>query len=127
MLQYIRKSLYCNQDDEINILNKALFHNYTSMMTPAQKEQEKRRAILILIKNEFQKMIESWSSIEKREDWSYINLKSIYDDLQNFLYWKDFLGEPYLVSIEEIEYYRKLLKETKKARADRIKNRFANN
>lgn len=92
-------------------------------MTLAQKEQARRRAILIVIKNFFQKEIESWNTIERRNDWSFINLKAIYDDLQNFLYWTDrFTWEPYLLSIEEVEYYQRLLRETKKAKEEWYEN-----
>ena len=71
------------------------------MKTPKQVQSE-RRAILILVKNWFQKLIEGWR----------LELKPIYDDLQNFLYGKDmFTWEPYLVSVEEIEHYQRLYRE----------------
>ena len=71
------------------------------MKTP-QSVQQERRAILILVKNGFQKLIESW----RRE------FMPIYEDLQNFLYGKDmFTWEPYMVSVEELEYYQRLYRE----------------
>ena len=71
------------------------------MKTP-QSVQQERRAILILVKNGFQKLIESW----RRE------FMPIYEDLQNFLYGKDmFTWEPYMVSVEELEHYQKLYRE----------------
>lgn len=72
------------------------------MKTP-QSVQQERRAILILVKNGFQKLIEGWR----------FDLKPIYDDLQNFLYGKDmFTWEPYMVSVEELEYYQRVYRET---------------
>lgn len=71
------------------------------MKTP-QSVQQERRAILIVVKNGFQKLIEGWR----------FDLKPIYDDLQNFLYGKDmFTWEPYMVSVEELEYYQRLYRE----------------
>lgn len=71
------------------------------MKTP-QSVQQERIAILILVKNWFQKLIESW----RRE------FMPIYEDLQNFLYGKDmFIWEPYMVSVEELEYYQRLYRE----------------
>lgn len=72
------------------------------MKTP-QSVQQERRAILIVVKNGFQKLIEGWR----------FDLKPIYDDLQNFLYGKDmFTWEPYMVSVEELEYYQRIYRET---------------
>lgn len=71
----------------------------------AKKEQERRRTILIGVKNLVQKAIEEWRYVGKTSDWRYVYLKDLYDDLQNFLYWTDFMWEPYLVSIEEVDYY----------------------
>lgn len=71
------------------------------MATP-EKVQSQRRAILIVVKNGFQKLIEGWR----------LELKPIYDDLQNFLYGKDmFTWEPYMVSVEELEYYQRIYRE----------------
>ena len=71
-------------------------------MTTPEKVQSQRRAILILVKNGFQKLIEWWRN----------ELKPIYDDLQNFLYGKDmFTGLPYMVSVEELEYYQRLYRD----------------
>ena len=71
------------------------------MKTP-QSVQQERRAILIVVKNGFQKLIEGWR----------FDLKPIYDDLQNFLYGKDmFTWEPYMVSVEELEYYQRVYRE----------------
>lgn len=71
------------------------------MKTP-QSVQQERRAILIVVKNGFQKLIEGWR----------LELRPIYDDLQNFLYGKDmFTWEPYMVSVEELEYYQRLYRE----------------
>lgn len=71
------------------------------MKTPKQVQNE-RRAILILVKNGFQKLIEGW----RRE------FMPIYNDLQNFLYGTDpFTQWPYMVSVEELEYYQRLYKE----------------
>lgn len=69
-----------------------------NMKTPEQVQKE-RRAILILVKNGFQKLIEGWR----------LDLKPVYDDLQNFLYGTDpFTRWPYMVSVEELEYYQEL-------------------
>lgn len=71
------------------------------MKTPNQVQNE-RRAILILVKNGFQKLIEGW----RRE------FMPIYKDLDNFLYGKDmFTWEPYMVSVEELEYYQRAYRE----------------
>lgn len=71
-------------------------------MTTPEKVQSQRRAILILVKNGFQKLIEGWR----------LELKPIYDDLQNFLYGTDpFTQWPYMVSVEELEYYQRLYRE----------------
>jgi hypothetical protein len=71
------------------------------MKTPKQVQNE-RRAILILVKNGFQKLIEGW----RRE------FMPIYEDLQNFLYGTDrFTWEPYMVSVEELEYYQRIYRE----------------
>lgn len=71
-------------------------------MTTPEKVQSQRRAILIVVKNGFQKLIEGWR----------LELKPIYDDLQNFLYGTDrFIWEPYMVSVEELEYYQRIYRE----------------
>ena len=71
-------------------------------MTTPEKVQSQRRAILIVVKNGFQKLIEGWR----------LELKPIYDDLQNFLYGADrFTWEPYMVSVEELEYYQRIYRE----------------
>lgn len=71
------------------------------MKTPKQVQNE-RRAILIVVKNGFQKLIEG----------GRLELKPIYDDLQNFLYGKSiFTWEPYMVSVEELEYYQRLYRD----------------
>lgn len=71
------------------------------MKTPKQ-EQNERRAILILVKNGFQKLIEGW----RRE------FMPIYEDLQNFLYGTDpFTQWPYMVSVEELEYYQRVYRD----------------
>lgn len=77
----------------------------------AKKEQLRRRTILIGVKNLVEKMILNWRTIWKTSDWRFIDLKALYDDLQNFLYWTDFCWEPYLVSIEEVEYYVNLYRD----------------
>lgn len=71
-------------------------------MTTPEKVQSQRRAILIVVKNGFQKLIEGWR----------LELKPIYDDLQNFLYGTSpFTWEPYMVSVEELEYYQRIYRE----------------
>ena len=71
-------------------------------MTTPENVQRQRRAILIVVKNGFQKLIEGWR----------LELKPIYDDLQNFLYGTDrFTWEPYMVSVEELEYYQRVYRE----------------
>ena len=96
-------------------------------MTTAQKEQQRRRTILIAVKNLFAKKIENWSTIGKRADGSFINNKDVYEDLQNFLYWKDFTGEPYLISAEEVDHYVNLYREIDKSDKERFNNWFKNN
>ena len=96
------------------------------MTNLAKREQEKRRTILILIKNQIQEKLEHWETLWKRSDWSFIKLKDLYDDLQNFLY-GEFCWEPYLVSIEEVDYYVNLYREIKKSDEERLKNYLANN
>lgn len=96
------------------------------MTTPAEKEQQRRRTILIGVKNLFQKKIENWSTIWKRADWSYIKLIDVYNDLENFLYGKDIIWLPYLVSIEELDYYVNLYREIDKNDKKFIEDWFKN-
>lgn len=96
-------------------------------MTTAQKEQQKRRTILIAVKNLFAKKIENGSTIGKTSNWNYVNLKDVYEDLHNFLYWKDFTGQPYLISVEEVEHYVNLYREIDKSDKQWFNDWFKNN
>lgn len=87
----------------------------------AKKEQLRRRTILIWVKNLIEKKIVSWRTIWRKSDWSYVNLKALYDDLQNFLYWTDFCWEPYLVSVEEVDYYVNLYRDMNKTMEEDLK------
>jgi len=80
----------------------------------AKKEQEKRRTILIVVKNLIWDKIVAWRTVCKMSDWRFVNLKSLYDDLENFLYWTDFCWEPYLVSVEEVDYYVNIYRDISK-------------
>ena len=93
----------------------------------AKKEQERRRAILIVIKNAIQKMIEDGWHVLKAEDGNYINIRNLYDDLENFLYGTDIVWLPYLVSIEEVEYYQRVYRWVKKLYDKRFEIMLADN